>query len=147
MFGGESGSYRCTKGREIIQEKKVIFLRKILAQQNWVVGEILSLLRMEAGSVGFSWCLIRIGVTKYAVCKAEQPGNEGELYISVSADRSEAFASSIIGAGGFKFDVLGMQFHPDGYIVSNIYECSYNEEVMGALKVTFEVGSKFVSSE
>ena len=38
---------------------QVIFLRKTPAQQNQKFGAIVFLLRREAGSVGFSWCLIR----------------------------------------------------------------------------------------
>ena len=37
---------------------KVIFLRKTSAQQNQKFGAIVFLLRREAGSVGFAWCLI-----------------------------------------------------------------------------------------
>ena len=38
---------------------QVIFLRKTSAQQNQKFGAIIFLLRREAGSVGFAWCLIR----------------------------------------------------------------------------------------
>ena len=38
---------------------QVIFLRKTSAQQNQKFGAIVFLLRREAGSVGFAWCLIR----------------------------------------------------------------------------------------
>ena len=42
-----------------VRKTEVIFLRKTPAQQNQKVEEIISLLRREAGSVGFVWCLIR----------------------------------------------------------------------------------------
>ena len=38
--------------------------------------------------------------------ETEQTGNERKLDVSVSADGSEAFAYSRIGAGGFKFGEL-----------------------------------------
>ena len=38
---------------------QVIFLRKTSAQQNQKFGAIVFMLRREAGSVGFAWCLIR----------------------------------------------------------------------------------------
>ena len=38
---------------------QVIFLRNTSAQQNQKFGAIVFLLRREAGSVGFAWCLIR----------------------------------------------------------------------------------------
>ena len=38
---------------------QVIFLRKTSAQKNQKFGAIVFLLRREAGSVGFAWCLIR----------------------------------------------------------------------------------------
>ena len=37
----------------------VIFLRMTSAQKNEKFGAIIFLLRREAGSVGFAWCLIR----------------------------------------------------------------------------------------
>ena len=46
------------------------------------------LLRREAGSMGFSWCLTRRGGTKCAVCETEKPGREGKLDVSVSSDGS-----------------------------------------------------------
>ena len=44
---------------------QLIFLRKTSAQQNQKFGAIIFLLRREAGSVGFVWCLIRVW---YQVC-------------------------------------------------------------------------------
>ena len=52
------------------------------------------------------------GGSKCAACETEQPGHEEKLDVSVSADGSEALASSSIGAGGFKFGGLGLQGQP-----------------------------------
>ena len=51
------------------------------------------------------------GGTKCAACETEQPGNEGKLDVSVSADGSEALAYYRIGAVVFKFGGLGLQGH------------------------------------
>ena len=55
-----------------------------------------------------------------------------QLYLSVSEDGSEAPASSKIGSGGFKFFGLGLQGRPYGSSMSNIFEGSCTEEVIGA---------------
>ena len=48
------------------------------------------------------------GGSKSAACETERPGHEVKLDLSVSAYGIEALASSIIGAGGFKFVGLGL---------------------------------------
>ena len=48
-----------TKEETTSRITQVIFLRKTSAQQNQKFGAIVFLLRREAGSVGFVWCLIR----------------------------------------------------------------------------------------
>ena len=44
-----------TKEETETRKLQVIFMRKTPAQKNQKVGEIVSLLRREAGSVGFAW--------------------------------------------------------------------------------------------
>ena len=70
--------------------------------------------------------------TKCAACETKQLGNERKLDVSVGAEGSEAFASSRIGAGGFKFCGLRLQGHPDGSSVSTIFEDLFTEEGTGA---------------
>ena len=45
------------------------------------------------------------------------------------------------------FSGLGLQGHPDGSLVRNIFEYSFTEEGMGTGKAIFEGGFKFASSE
>ena len=45
------------------------------------------------------------------------------------------------------FGGWGLQGHPDGYSVSNIFEGSFTEEGTGAGKSIFEGGLKFAASE
>ena len=49
--------------------------------------------------------------------------------------------------GGRKFGGLGLQGHPDGSLVSNIFEGSFTEEGKGPGKAIFEGGFKFSASE
>ena len=49
--------------------------------------------------------------------------------------------------GGRTFGGLGMQFHPDGYSVRNIFEGSLNEKGKGSGRDIFEGGFKFSASE
>ena len=48
--------------------------------------------------------------------------------------------------GGIKFGGLGLQDHPDGSSVSNIFEGSFTEYVTGSVKAIFEGGLKFSAS-
>ena len=48
-----------TKDEREVIKIKVFLMIKTIVQQNQKVGEIFSMLRREAGSVGFVWCLIR----------------------------------------------------------------------------------------
>ena len=54
---------------------------------------------------------------------------------------------SVIRRGGRTFCGLGLQVHPDGSLVRNIFEDSCTEEGTGAGKGIFEGGFKFASSE
>ena len=45
--------------------------------------------------------------------------------------------------GGRTFDGLGLQVQPDGYLVRNIFESLFTEEVTGSVKDIFEGGFKF----
>ena len=72
------------------------------------------------------------GGTECVACETEQPGHEGKLDVTVSADGSEALVSSRIGEGDFKFGGLRLQDQPDGSSVSNIFEGSCTKEGTGA---------------
>ena len=49
--------------------------------------------------------------------------------------------------GGRTFFVLGLQGRPDGYLVRNIFERSFTEELTRAVEAIFEGGLKFSASE
>ena len=49
--------------------------------------------------------------------------------------------------GFITFGGLVLQGHPDGYLVRNIFEGSFAEELMVAVNDIFEGGFKFPSSE
>ena len=60
------------------------------------------------------------GGTKCAACETEQPGNEGNLYVSVSEYGREALVPYRIGIGGFKFGELRLKEQSDGSSVRSI---------------------------
>ena len=48
--------------------------------------------------------------------------------------------------GGRSFGKLGLQYHPDGYSVRNIFEGSFTEEVTVSVKAIFEGEFKLSAS-
>ena len=66
---------------------QVIFMRKTSAQKNQKFGAIVFLLRREAGSVGFAWCLIRSVVPNVLpVRQNNQRMKENKMYLSVQME-------------------------------------------------------------
>ena len=73
-----------TKEETTSRITQVIFLRNISAQQNQKFGAIVFLLRREAGSVGFAWCLIRRVVPSVLpVRQNNRVMKENYMYLSV----------------------------------------------------------------
>ena len=132
LFGDESDSDSCTEGGDSSQGNSSDLAEKdtgATKSEGW--GNRFS---VEEGSWKCGVCMVlnQKGGSKCAACETEQPGHEEKLDVSVSADGSEALASSSIGAGGFKFGGLGLQGQPGGSSASNMFDGSCTEEGTGA---------------